>query len=109
VDIKENMTISLSCTINIPGKIPRWFHNDQEIDVENENVTIISTNCEHTLTIQHFELADEGEYMVAFERLTSKISVKIKGIKFKHFIIIRYMHVYRTFIAKEIDTSDLYI
>jgi hypothetical protein len=81
-DIREKMKLSLSCTINVPGKIPSWFHDGQEIDENNENVSINSTQCEHKLTIQHFELADEGEYMIAFGRLTSKTSVKIKGINF---------------------------
>jgi hypothetical protein len=75
------MKVSISCTINLPGKKPRWFHNNEEIGGDNDRVTIASTYCEHTLIIHHVELDDEGEYMVVFDGVTSQTSITVIGKK----------------------------
>ncbi|XP_060564704.1 uncharacterized protein LOC132723913 [Ruditapes philippinarum] len=77
-DINEYMKVSLRCTINICGKIPRWFHNNQEIKNDGK-VSIVSECHTYKLIIHHVESADEGEYMVVFDRVTSKTSITVKG------------------------------
>jgi arabinogalactan endo-1,4-beta-galactosidase len=81
-DIREYMKISLSCTVNISRATPKWFHNNKEIKENNERITMLSTDCEYKLIIHHVEFADEGEYMVVFDRMTSKKSITVKGISF---------------------------
>jgi hypothetical protein len=79
VDVIQYMKVSFSCTCNRPQKTPRWFHNNKEIEGNDERVTAVSKDYEHKLIIHHVELSDEGEYMVVFDRVTSKTSVKVKG------------------------------
>ncbi|XP_060590932.1 titin-like [Ruditapes philippinarum] len=76
-DIREYMKVSLSCDINIPEKTPRWFHNSKEIEKNNERVTFDSSDCKHKLIINNIELEDKGEYMVVFDRVTSKTSITV--------------------------------
>jgi hypothetical protein len=73
------MKVSFSCSCNIPQKTPRWFHNNKEIEEINERITAVSKDCEHKLIIHNVELSDEGEYMVVFDRVTSKTSITVKG------------------------------
>jgi hypothetical protein len=74
------MKVSLSCTISIPEKTPRWYHNNKEILGNDEKINLVSKDCKHELIIRHVELSDEGEYMVEFDRVVSKTSITVKGM-----------------------------
>ncbi|XP_053390281.1 uncharacterized protein LOC128553188 [Mercenaria mercenaria] len=73
--IKENMDISLVCTVNAHTKKPQWFHNNNEI-TQSSRVVAVSQGLEHKLIIQ-FE--DDGFYVVAFDRVTSCTTMTVKG------------------------------
>ena len=75
------MKVELSCTTNLSGKTPRWFHNNQEIKGNNTGITLLSFETEHKAIIHHAQLDDSGEYMIAFDGATSKKSITVTGLK----------------------------
>ena len=80
-DIREYMKVELSCTINLSGKTPRWFHNNQEIIGNNTRITLMSKETEHMAIIHNAQLDDSGEYMIVFDGATSKKSITVTGLK----------------------------
>ncbi|XP_053391472.1 uncharacterized protein LOC128554247 isoform X2 [Mercenaria mercenaria] len=76
--VKENMDISLVCTVNAHTKNPKWFHNNKEI-TQSSRVVAVSEGLEHKLTIRNVQFDDDGLYVIAFDRVTSCTTVTVKG------------------------------
>ncbi|XP_053387588.1 uncharacterized protein LOC128551144 isoform X2 [Mercenaria mercenaria] len=76
--VKENMDISLVCTVNAHTKNPKWFHNNKEI-TQSPRVDADSQGLEHKLTIRNVQFDDDGLYVIAFDRVTSCTTITVKG------------------------------
>ncbi|XP_053390284.1 uncharacterized protein LOC128546240 [Mercenaria mercenaria] len=76
--VKENMDISLVCTVNAHTKNPKWFHNNKEI-TQTSRVVAVSHGLEHKLIIRNVKFEDEGLYVIAFDRVTSCTGITVKG------------------------------